>query len=746
MRADINDTAEVGDDAIRTVACWLTPATSGDVVLDRVLERLPPGMPLVVGIPEDLGATLIDESGDGQTIYRVKVPPGGTLAHVANHATESWPNADLALIFPHVTLPESWLSRLEGAAISESTAGTASALLRDTIARSEVGLASGTSHPVPADAAHGSTRDSAAAVAVASRKLYPRLAAILPSCVYLRRAALELVGPLDEELGSSYAAVLDFAFRARGRGLANLLADDLLVDAPPVELSGDDLDALKTRHPSLMAVLDQTPGPAVERSLTLASVALEPLTVTVDARALGPYVGGTQVYLLRLLESLASGGEVQLRVLVPPDLASKTEASLRTLAGVELLTYEQALARPEPSHVVHRPQQVFSPDDLMLLRLVGKRVVITHQDLIAYHNPTYFPSFDLWQRFVRTTREALAVADHVLFFSRHALHDASREDLIDTARCTVGHLGVDLDERSSRPPLTPTLAPPPCASSLGSTPFLLCIGADYQHKNRPFALAVLDELRREHAWPGAIVFAGPHVEHGSSAAQEEKVRERRSMPHELVIDLEVVSDSERSWLMSNTAAVIYPTVHEGFGLVPFESAVFGVPCLFAAQSSLMELLDAELATLVSWDPVRSAARAASLLTDGPERREHVKGLLQAARSLRWSDCAKTTVDAYRKAIAAPYRATSEGAWQALEREREIVRLNQGVEDLDARVRYLSDELGSDALALVGPHALLSRSDQHALLAVAARPTLRRLLFGGLRGGFRTIRAMRGPQR
>ena len=56
--------------------------------------------------------------------------------------------------------------------------------------------------------------------------------------------------------------------------------------------------------------------------------------------------------------------------------------------------------------------------------------------------------------------------------------------------------------------------------------------------------------------------------------------------------------------------MLYPTVQEGFGLVPFEAARAGVPCLFAAQTSLAEVLPREAAgscsgTRASQPPGRS---------------------------------------------------------------------------------------------------------------------------------------------
>ena len=51
---------------------------------------------------------------------------------------------------------------------------------------------------------------------------------------------------------------------------------------------------------------------------------------------------------------------------------------------------------------------------------------------------------------------------------------------------------------------------------------ILCIGTDFHHKNRVFALRVLDELQRRRDWKGCLVFAGPHVAVGSSAPDEDE--------------------------------------------------------------------------------------------------------------------------------------------------------------------------------------------------------------------------------
>jgi glycosyltransferase involved in cell wall biosynthesis len=642
---------------------------------------------------------------------------GETIAHVANRAAAHHPGADMALVLGDPELPDGWLERLRATAAGESTAATVGALPGAALDGGDAEEEILRAVPMLLDG-HGITS--------------PRVGLVGGPCVHVSRAAFDLLGGMDETLTTSPSAVADFGLRARERGLANLLTGDLLAPARgAAQLSDEDRAELARRFPALWQAAQHPPSAAAERSLAVARTTLRKLSVTIDARSLGAHAGGTRVYTLELIRFLSATGEVRIRALVGPD--SEAAAELEDLDQTSVITYEQALSLPGKTDLVHRPQQVFTVDDLELLRPLGRRLVITHLDLIAYHNPTYFAELAQWQRHVRATRIALAAADHVLFFSSHAQRDAEREDLIDPQRTTVVALGVD--------PTPPHDAPMerPQALADRDEPFLLCLGADYMHKNRPFALELAAELRRAHGWPGTLVLAGAHVEHGSSAAIERRVLELVPELNGAVTDLGPISDSERRWLMTHTRALVYPTVLEGFGLVPFEAAAAGVPCLFAGQSSLAELLPAELATLDGWNLERSSSLAARLLTDETARQRHIDLLRLASRDFRWELCAERTIEAYRRTLVSRSRSSARQSWEALEREQEIVRLDQGVHDLQTRIQSLSDSLGADALALVGPEGLLSRDDQRALLALVVRPALRRPLIASARAGFRLAR-------
>ena len=438
------------------------------------------------------------------------------------------------------------------------------------------------------------------------------------------------------------------------------------------------------------------------------------MSVTVDARSLGAGVGGTQTYVAGLVLALAQAGSLGVRAVVAPD-AQEPIITAFIDAGVEVISYEEAVSGVARSDVVHRPHQIFTPADLRLAWLLGERLVISQMDLISYRNPSYHASLDQWRAYRRCTRLALASADRVVFFSEHGRRAAIAESLVPDDRAEVVGIGV------TAPRLEAPRKRPSGLSDDRS--LLLVLGSDYTHKNRPFAIRLAGELRRRHGFSGSLVLAGAHVEHGSSREAEQTLLSEHPDLSGHVVDLGRVSDAEKLWLLENADAHICASDYEGFGLAPLEAAAVGRPCIFAACTSLGEIVDPAAATIVPWDPAASADAAADLLRFGPSRDRHLSLLSAALSRFRWDKVAGSLRDVYLQAIASPYRSATPRTWEELKREELMVHLEAHAMRLDARAAIA--DRASYGLALVdGRDALLTRAEQRGLMRVAARPWLR----------------------
>jgi glycosyltransferase involved in cell wall biosynthesis len=674
---------------------------------------------------------------------RRNAPEDTAVVHVepstaaVNRALEELAPADAIVLEEPCLLTPGWIERLRAGAHADTNTATVSAI-------ADAGTPLALSEQRSPD-------DELAALAqgLAERTLTlrPRLGRAVGPCVYVRREAIELVGALDEQLDLRSALELDFAQRCVLAGLTHVAADDVLVaplsvdvNAPAPEISG----VLRERYPHLS--LDASPmlseSSVLARALEAVRAQRSRLWVTVDARALDGARMGTQIHVLELILALARTGELRLRLLVRGEMIDgETFELLSALPDTEVLTVEEIAAGTPKSTIFHRPQQAFSPGDVALAAALGARVVVSQLDLIAYRNPGYFADTSAWEDYRRASRHGISIAERVVVFSEHTRIELLSDALVDDERIRVVPPG--LDHRAAgqaRRPAALEEDPP-------QDGFLLCLGTDFQHKNRVFALRLLDALRERHDWHGSLLLAGTHISHGSSLELERAYLEAHPQLQGAIMELGAIDEQEKAWLLAHAGAVVYPSVYEGFGLVPFESALSGVPCVFAPQASLADAAPEGTATILPWDPERSAAAAYALLTDADVRARHVQSLADAARKLTWASAASAMVEVYREAAVAPVRDAATLSRDMVARELELTSEHAAVveqligERVHAQRMYgeLSKEVGF-GLSLIGPHGTLPENLQRALLALSARPALSRPLFGVLAQAFRLARA------
>ncbi len=665
-------------------------------------------------------------------------------AAAVNHAIEQASPADIVVLDEPCLVSAGWTERIAAAAWADTNTASASALVD---AGTPLAL------QVP-----GEPREDFAALAegVAERTLTvrPRLSRAVAPCVYIRRDALQLVGELDEQLDLRAAVEVDFAQRCLLSGLTHVAADDVavarLAPAGPAADAGS-LQTLRERYP----YLSESPladSDVLGHALQSVRPTAARLSVTLDARALDGAITGTHVHILEMILALARTGALRLRLLVRVERIDRaTRELLQSLPGTELLAAEQLDdAETSRSTVFHRPQQTFAPSDVRVALSLGERFVISQLDLIAYRNPGYFAEAATWEDYRAASRHGLSAAERVVVFSEHTREELLTDALVESSRVRVVPPG--LDHRTPGEPLRPAALGGDGAGAPADG-FLLCLGTDFRHKNRVFALRLLAALRELHGWRGSLVLAGTHIETGSSQELERAYLREHPELMAAVVSLGPVSEREKAWLIAHAGAIVYPSVYEGFGLVPFESALSSVPCLFAPQASLVEAAPAGTATIVPWDPVSSAAAAHRLLTDADARERHVSELAARARSLTWDAAAAAMVEIYREAALAPVRDSAtlsrdlvkREARLSVQHEAEARRLVGEREHAQRMYDQLNAEVGS-GLALIGPNGALPDPVQRALLALTARPAVSRPLFGALAGVYEAVRALTRPIR
>jgi glycosyltransferase involved in cell wall biosynthesis len=687
--------------------------------LITLLPALPDDVPLLAaGAPEALGAV---EELCGERAVEVL---GTDIVAGWNAAAIQRPDAALVFVDDATEVGPSFLEDLLAVTATEPDAATITPLSNSAafLSAPRRNLAWPLLPPALTAA------DAAARVRDTSLGLHPRTPTALAHLALVTAPARALVGAVDETL-EPREALADFCARATAAGLAHVVADEVYVGH-----RGDGEAPAAAGDPGLAAAIDEAANDRhsrLGRALLAASVVLEPLRVTIDARPLSGGVTGTTIHLVELIGALAARDDVHVRALLPERIGDEAAAALRAMGGaveaVDAATPWEQLGR---THVVHRPWQVESAQEMAELDRLGERTVVTNQDLIGYRTPSVFESPARWRDYRQATRDALGLAAMVLFFSQTAADDALADDLVAPDRARVVALGA----RNEHLALTPAAAPPAGLAIDGERPFLLVLGNRYRHKNVRFALELLAALRDEQGWDGDLVIAGAEVLHGSGSGDDAAWLLGHPEYTRHVHTVGAVTEPEKAWLLRAAAAVVYPSTYEGFGLIPFEAAAAGTPCLAAPTSALRDTLPAELSLLTPWDASASAARAIGVLTPGAARDALVDGLRAAAAPLTWSATGAALVDAYRAAVRLPAPPTARLADDLARAEHDYWSARDGIQDGAWRLVRPDDPLLDESLSYRLADILAAPGGRRRLLdALPDRPSIVSRAAARLRG-------------
>jgi GT2 family glycosyltransferase len=717
--------------------------------LASVLAHTDPDVAILIfddASPDPALRTLLQDAVDNgawsHSLYYARQPENVGFVHNLNDATASAKPADVVIVNSDCIVTEGWLPGLRNAAYSESRIATATAL---TNAGTIVSVPE-RNRSIGALPRGVTLAGLAASIRGGSLRTHPDLPTCVAHCVYVRRSALDLVGPLDTVFSPAYEEEVVLSQRCVIHGLRHVVADDVFVFHKEAGSFGTEhaITSVREEHHRIIAArypyyddwiseVQDDRYSSLAQTVARVRTAFRAMSVTIDGRCLTPSMTGTALATLELISALDIHTELALRVVLPDEVDEYASGILAGRNRIEILPHHLLADAPVvPTDIAHRPYQVTSAEDSVLLQRLGSRVVITQQDNIAFRNPAYFKDYDEWLQYRSVATAALATADQVVFVSRHGAEDARVLGLVCEEQVNVVHEGTD----QTLTHLYPEQSPPENAVQLAQGGFLLCLGTDFLHKNRVFALRLFEALSTGEAFNGWLVFAGPKAAWGSSAGEEAAYLMARPELARRVLDLGAVAETEKQWLLREAAAVLYPTVYEGFGLVPFEAARVGTPCVFAWNTSLAELIPKSAALIVPWDAEETAKNVAKLLDAGAERERVVKAVQMSGARLTAATNARRHLEVYQRALAGSVPSAARVA-------HETLRLRRQLDQVTAELREFTDDPLNRGL--VGRDAILPPELRRPVLAVASRRTLRRIVKLLYRSGYALRHGKRAPK-
>ena len=362
------------------------------------------------------------------------------------------------------------------------------------------------------------------------------------------------------------------------------------------------------------------------------------MTLTVDVTWLGEHETGAQVLTTAAIAALANHDRITAITLsgkdeLPAYAQHLTDHPKVTLGG-----------ETTQSDILWYPNQIDQRVNIEQARDVGKRVVTTYLDLIAYDIPRYHASPEAHAAYRAMQRKIALSVDAITTISKDVAKRLYQETpRLDHKRIQAIPLGLDHITAQTAAIKPVDLNP--------TRDFILVLGNDFNHKNREFAIEVWEELLNQ-GHTTDLVLAGLHVKSSSSKEEEKVLIKKHVNLRGHIHTLGHVSSEERAWLLTNAKAALYPSSAEGFGFVPYEAAALGTPTTFAAFGPLKEI--SQLTDLpTDWDKSQFAEDLGELISNEESAQQRVNQLTTIINELTWRHFADQLTEFFTKTAELP---------------------------------------------------------------------------------------------
>jgi glycosyltransferase involved in cell wall biosynthesis len=337
--------------------------------------------------------------------------------------------------------------------------------------------------------------------------------------------------------------------------------------------------------------------------------------------------GGSETYARELVRALARVGRLDYHVFaskLAPDAIdglpgttvqayAAAESMPRRIAAMAAATAFPAPIRQELS--TQRLQALHFPLTVTIPRGTGVPAATSVLDLQHELFPRFFSRAELAYRRVAYCA-AVRASLLVITISEHVKETIVERLGVEPERVRVIHLGIDLER----------LHP----GEWEREPFLLYPANSWPHKNHARLLEAFTIVRRERP-ELRLVLTGSGL---SGLPNVPGVDVRGHVPRDELVRL-----------YQSAAALVFPSLYEGFGLPPLEAMACGCPVAVARAGALPETCgDAAR----YFDPAKSEEIADAVLGVLADSGTLVVRGLERARGFTWNACARRHDDVYEQ--------------------------------------------------------------------------------------------------
>ncbi len=354
---------------------------------------------------------------------------------------------------------------------------------------------------------------------------------------------------------------------------------------------------------------------------------------------------GTGIYAARLLEQFAQRTDLCMQVLP----GWRRDSSMNGLMGRGVGTVASMLWThaylPRLMGKMH-VDLLHAPAFVAPAMTTPCPVVVTVHDITYLLFPSHFARW--WVSYLRVVMPpAIRSATAIICGSEHSQRDIVKTYGVSPGKVHVIPYGVDHERFHPGIPLDQDWA-----GALGIRPdYLLHVGSFSYRKNIPTLLRALARLRSKGTWENRQLVLAGSQDVSMKGAHEVFETIRELDLNKSVVLTGHIPEQHIPGLYAGAAALVIPSLYEGFGLPILEAMAAGTPVVSSNTSSLPEVASGA-ALLV---PPEDELALASAIEDVLQNRSTAAGLrrsgLERARQFSWQRTAEETIAVYRACVS-----------------------------------------------------------------------------------------------
>jgi glycosyltransferase involved in cell wall biosynthesis len=266
-------------------------------------------------------------------------------------------------------------------------------------------------------------------------------------------------------------------------------------------------------------------------------------------------------------------------------------------------------------------------------------VITTIHDLttVRFNNPSknWFIYKFKQQVYKGVIRRVAKRSKHIITASEFVKKDMAAFAHVNPKKITVIYEAADKITEPAVP-----------VEALDGREFIMYVGRPTPHKNLERLIEAYSILKQQN--PKLFLALAGKIDRNYERIKKVVVQNGLE---DSVIFTDFVTEAELKWLYETTAAYVFPSLSEGFGLPGLEAMMHGAPVVSSNATCLPEIYGSAAHYFDPLDVDDMAARVNEVLTDSALRSKLIKAAHAQAAKYSWQATAQQTLEVYKKTLS-----------------------------------------------------------------------------------------------